>query len=91
MVLREWENAARWAAALSMLPDEEGADADDFARIVAFADTLDTFDVNANLRHTPSRALLRPDEPREGLSAELALSNAPSVEGEYLRVPRALE
>ena len=89
MAEHEGESAARYAAELSMLPrDGCAADAEDFERIVAFADTLAPCGAEAAAR-VAAPVQLRPDVPEASLPLSLVLQNAPSAEGAYLRVPRA--
>ena len=52
---------------------------------------LDTSGIPPTASVLPPRSVLRPDEPRPGLSREALLRNAPSiVEGQF-RVPPVLE
>lgn len=60
---------------------------DYFARLQA----LDTFSIPPTSSVLPAHGVLRPDEPRPGLSLEDLLRNAPDVEGGQFRVPPVLD
>lgn len=53
--------------------------------------TLDTSGIPPTASVLPPRSVLRPDEPRAGLSREALLRNAPQVENGQFRVPPVLE
>ena len=52
---------------------------------------VDTGDIPPTASVLPPRSVLRPDEPRPGLSREALLSNAPEVEDGQFRVPPVFE
>lgn len=58
-----------------------------FARLQA----VDTEGIPPTASVLPSRSVLRPDEPRPGLSREALLTNAPDVEDGQFRVPPVFE
>ena len=53
--------------------------------------SVDTGDIPPTASVLPPRSVLRPDEPRPGLSREALLSNAPAVEDGQFRVPPVFE
>lgn len=53
--------------------------------------SVDTGDIPPTASVLPPRSVLRPDEPRPGLSREALLSNAPEVEDGQFRVPPVFE
>jgi aspartyl-tRNA(Asn)/glutamyl-tRNA(Gln) amidotransferase subunit C len=63
------------------------------ASVLAHAEdiaALDLSDVPPTAHPQPLRNVLRPDEPRPGLSRDEALAGAPAVEDHRFRVPRIL-
>lgn len=52
---------------------------------------LDTTDIPPTSNVLSVRSVLRPDEPRPGLSEEDLLQNAPEAEANQFRVPPVLE
>jgi aspartyl-tRNA(Asn)/glutamyl-tRNA(Gln) amidotransferase subunit C len=52
---------------------------------------LDTRGVEPLAHALPIRNVLRPDEPRPGLTPEQALAGAPESDGSFFRVPRVLD
>lgn len=58
-----------------------------FARL----QSVDTGDIPPTASVLPPRSVLRPDEPRPGLSREMLLANAPEVEEGQFRVPPVFE
>lgn len=70
--------------------DLDDADADEFA--AQFADILEYFDALDDVPEVEADEdlvnVMRPDEVREGLSQEEALSNATESEGGYFKGPR---
>ena len=52
---------------------------------------LDTAGVEPLAHALPIHNVLRPDEPRAGLTPEQALAGAPESAGDFFRVPRVLE
>ena len=53
--------------------------------------TLDTTDISPTSSVLAARSVLRPDEPRPGLSKDDLLRNAPETEANQFRVPPVLE
>ena len=53
--------------------------------------SVDTGDIPPTASVLPPRSVLRPDEPRPGLSREALLSNASEVEDGQFRVPPVFE
>ena len=53
--------------------------------------TLDTTDIPPTSSVLAARSVLRPDEPRPGLSKDDLLRNAPETEANQFRVPPVLE
>ena len=52
---------------------------------------LDTAGISPTSSVLPARSVLRPDEPRPGLSPEQLLRNAPEAKDNQFRVPLILE
>ena len=52
---------------------------------------LDTIGIPPTSSVLPARSVLRPDEPRPGLSLEKLLQNAPEAKDSQFRVPLVLE
>ncbi len=52
---------------------------------------LDTGDIPPTASVLPPRSVLRPDEPRPGLTVDELLRNAPQAEDDQFRVPPVLE
>jgi len=52
---------------------------------------LDTSGIPPTSSVLPERSVLRPDEPRPGLSVEELLHNAPAVDKNQFRVPPVLD
>ena len=52
---------------------------------------LDTGDIPPTASVLPPRSVLRPDEPRPGLTLDELLRNAPQTEADQFRVPPVLE
>ncbi len=52
---------------------------------------LDTRGVEPLAHALPIHNVLRPDEPREGLTPEQALAGAPESAGDCFRVPRVID
>ena len=78
LLLNEGE-AAAFAAQLAPI----------LARVQAL-DELDTSNVAPLARLSPIANVLRPDEARPSLGADLALREAPDAAGGFFRVPRVL-
>ncbi len=58
---------------------------------VARLQTLDTSDIAPTSSVLPSGSVLRPDEPRPGLSIGDLMRNAPQVDADQFKVPPVLE
>jgi aspartyl-tRNA(Asn)/glutamyl-tRNA(Gln) amidotransferase subunit C len=52
---------------------------------------LDTRGVEPQTHALPLKNVLRPDEPRPGLTPDQALAGAPQSDGDFFRVPRVLD
>ena len=68
--------------------------ADQLTRILAYVrqiESLDTEGIEPVAHALPLTGVLREDEPREGISAAVALANAPDVERDCFRVPAVLD
>ncbi len=93
LTLEEVEHIAELARL--MLSDEEKARyGEQLSDILAYAvrlQTVDTSGISPTSSVLPARSILRPDEPRPGLSLQDALSNAPDTEKNQFRVPPVLE
>ncbi len=63
----------------------------DILEHVAQLQKLDTKNVVSTSSHLPPRARLRADIPKEGLSQERALENAPDFEADQFKVPPVLK
>ena len=90
--LEEVERIATLAH-LDLTPDEQELFARQLAQILEYAERLKNVDTSgvSTTRHTGSGSTLRPDDPRESLSNEAALENAPAPGPRGLfRVPRVI-
>ena len=58
---------------------------------IAALQDVDTSAVGPTAQVIPLENVMRDDEPRDGISREAALANAPLREGAHLRVPVVLE
>jgi aspartyl-tRNA(Asn)/glutamyl-tRNA(Gln) amidotransferase subunit C len=58
---------------------------------IAALQEVDTSAVGPTAQVIPLENVMRDDEPRDGMSREAALANAPLREGAHLRVPVVLE
>ena len=63
----------------------------DILEYVAQLQKLDTGNISFTSSHLPPRSRLRTDVPKEGLSQERALENAPEIETDQFKVPPVLE
>jgi aspartyl-tRNA(Asn)/glutamyl-tRNA(Gln) amidotransferase subunit C len=52
---------------------------------------LDTTGIPPTSSVLPARSVLRPDEPRPGLTMDELMQNAPQMEDGQFRVPKVLE
>lgn len=82
-------------ARLALTDDEAARLTDELGRILAYIEKLNEVDTTGvpTTSHTLTgqRAPLRDDAPRQGLTPEAALANAPDRAGGSFRVPRVLE
>jgi aspartyl-tRNA(Asn)/glutamyl-tRNA(Gln) amidotransferase subunit C len=81
-------------ARLEVGPDEEAALLDSLSSVLTWMEQLNELDTSAvePLTHlTEGTNVLREDEAQETLSTAQALTNAPSQDGTYVRVPKVLE
>ncbi|MGB9801044.1 MAG: Asp-tRNA(Asn)/Glu-tRNA(Gln) amidotransferase subunit GatC [Thermanaerothrix sp.] len=81
-------------ARLELTEDELERYRQQLSAILDYAARLQTLDTNGippTASVLPPRSVLRPDEPRAGLSREALLRNAPQVENGQFRVPPVLE
>ena len=58
---------------------------------IAALQEVDTSAVGPTAQVIPLENVMRDDEPRQGISRDAALANAPLREGAHLRVPVVLE
>jgi aspartyl-tRNA(Asn)/glutamyl-tRNA(Gln) amidotransferase subunit C len=58
---------------------------------IAALQDVDTSAVGPTAQVIPLESVMRDDEPRDGISRDAALANAPLREGAHLRVPVVLE
>jgi aspartyl-tRNA(Asn)/glutamyl-tRNA(Gln) amidotransferase subunit C len=58
---------------------------------IAALQDVDTSAVGPTAQVIPLENIMRDDDPRDGISREAALANAPLREGAHLRVPVVLE
>ena len=93
LTLKDVERIAALAH-LDLTRDEKQLFTRQLAQILEYAERLqevDTTDVSAAWQPVSEPAPLRPDEPRESLSNEAALDNAPAPgPGGLFRVPRVI-
>lgn len=58
---------------------------------IAVLQEVDTSAIGPTAQVIPLENVMREDDPRDGMSREAALANAPLREGAHLRVPVVLE
>ena len=63
----------------------------DILEHIAKLHKLDTGNISSTSSHLPPRSRLRADVPKDGLSQERALENAPDLETGQFKVPPGLE
>ncbi len=83
-----------WLARLSLSDDEKEEIRRSIEKIMEFINRLleaPVEDVEPLYHPLDKEGLLRPDEPRPGLSQEEALMNAAETEDGYFKAPRTLE
>jgi aspartyl-tRNA(Asn)/glutamyl-tRNA(Gln) amidotransferase subunit C len=93
LTLDEVRHIARLAR-LSLTGEEEARYRQQLSAILEHAARLakvDTASIPPTATVLALQAPLRPDEPRPGLPAEQALSNAPAVDGAMFRIPPVFE
>ena len=81
-------------ARLELTDEEVEAYRRQLSAVLAYFDRLrevDTGDIPPTASVLPPRSVLRPDEPRAGLSREQLLTNAPETEEGQFRVPPVFE
>jgi aspartyl-tRNA(Asn)/glutamyl-tRNA(Gln) amidotransferase subunit C len=83
-----------YLARLRLTQEEVGLYREQLSAILEYAGRLQAVDTQA-ISPTSSvlalKSILRPDEPRKGLTIEEVLRNAPQVDQERFRVPPVLE
>lgn len=93
LTLKEVEHIAALAR-LELSPEEKARYRKQLSAIlehIAQLQKLDTSQIEPTSSVLPRRSRLREDNPREGLSTEEALGNAPDEEENQFRVPPVLE
>jgi aspartyl-tRNA(Asn)/glutamyl-tRNA(Gln) amidotransferase subunit C len=91
--LEEVEHIAHLAR-LELTAEEKARFREQLSEILDYAarlQALDTLGIPPTSSVLPARSVLRPDEPRPGLSLEALLKNAPETEKDQFRVPPVLE
>lgn len=63
----------------------------EFLEYVRILESIDTTGVEPLYHPLPIQDVLRDDVPRDGLSSEAALANAPVRAGDFFRVPAVLD
>ena len=82
------------SARLAITDEEAEAFTKQLDSILEYAEQLnelDTTDVEPTTHVLDSKNVLRKDEPKEWITQEDALNNAPDTKGDYFRVPSILE
>ena len=93
LTLEEVEHIAELAR-LKLSDEEKARYGEQLSEILDYAvrlQTVDTAGISPTSSVLPARSILRPDEPRPGLSLKDALGNAPDIEKDQFRVPAVLE
>lgn len=93
LTLAEVEHIAALAR-LDLTQDEKERYCVQLSAILEYAarlQALDTSGIPPTSSVLPPRSVLRPDEPRPGLTLEQIFSNASQKEGRHFRVPPVLE
>jgi aspartyl-tRNA(Asn)/glutamyl-tRNA(Gln) amidotransferase subunit C len=93
LTLQEVEHIASLAR-LDLSDEEKTRYRDQLSAILDYIQQLqelDTADIPPTSSVLPDRSVLRPDEPRPGLSLQDLLRNAPQVEAGQFRVPPVLD
>jgi len=79
---------------IHLTPEEVEKFSSQLSAILDYVDQLrqlDTQGVEPLAHALPIANVLRPDQPRPGLTPEQALSGAPDADGDFFRVPRVLD
>jgi aspartyl-tRNA(Asn)/glutamyl-tRNA(Gln) amidotransferase subunit C len=79
---------------IRLTPEEVEKFSSQLSGILDYVDKLrelDTQGVEPLAHALPIHNVLRPDEPRPGLTSEQALAGAPQADGDFFRVPRVLD
>ena len=79
---------------IRLTPEEVEKFSSQLSGILDYVDKLrelDTQGVEPLAHALPIHNVLRPDEPRPGLTPEQALAGAPHADGYFFRVPRVLD
>jgi aspartyl-tRNA(Asn)/glutamyl-tRNA(Gln) amidotransferase subunit C len=93
LTLEEVEHIAELAR-LNLTGEEKTRYKEQLSAILDYAaklQALDTSGIPPTSSVLPQRSVLRPDEPRPGLTLEELLRNAPQTEGAQFRVPPILD
>jgi aspartyl-tRNA(Asn)/glutamyl-tRNA(Gln) amidotransferase subunit C len=93
LTLEEVEHIAELAR-LKLTEEEKARYKDQLSAILDYAaklQALDTTGIPPTSSVLPQHSVLRPDEPRPGLTLEELLRNAPRVEAAQFRVPPVLD
>jgi aspartyl-tRNA(Asn)/glutamyl-tRNA(Gln) amidotransferase subunit C len=93
LTLEEVEHIAELAR-LRLTDEEKARYKDQLSAILEYAarlQALDTSSIPPTSSVLPLRSVLRPDEPRPGLSREELLRNAPQADNAQFRVPPVLD
>jgi aspartyl-tRNA(Asn)/glutamyl-tRNA(Gln) amidotransferase subunit C len=93
LTLEEVEHIAELAR-LRLTDEEKARYRDQLSAILEYAarlQALDTSSIPPTSSVLPLRSVLRPDEPRPGLSREELLRNAPQADNAQFRVPPVLD
>jgi aspartyl-tRNA(Asn)/glutamyl-tRNA(Gln) amidotransferase subunit C len=93
LTLEEVEHIAKLAR-LKLIDEEKARYREQLSAILDYfaqLQTLDTSQIPPTSSVLPPRSVLRPDEPRPGLTLDELLRNAPQAEGAHFRVPPVLD
>ena len=93
LTLTEVEHIAELAR-LSLSDEEKARYQEQLSAILDYAErlqTLDTSSIPPTATVLPLRNVMRPDEPRDSMSREDVLANAPQVEADSFRVRAVMD
>jgi len=93
LTLAEVEHIAELAR-LSLSDEEKARYQEQLSAILDYAErlqTLDTSSIPPTATVLPLRNVMRPDEPRDSMSREDVLANAPQVEADSFRVRAVMD